>query len=386
MNFLNITDLKNMLENVQDPRAKRGIRHKLSDVILIMLCATLCGYDNSTDIAMFGEEHRDHFDEFFGIKKIPSHDTISRILRMLDFTMLSELFSNFLQLFYPSTYTKYANKTVTHVDGKAVKAAANKCEGQMVTYMLNSYVEGSSISLESMGIGDKENEISMIPEYLDFLGVKNSIITIDAIGCNSTIINDILNRGCNFFLIVKENQKKLLNVINEQITELEKNKHFNDLPSYSTLDKNHGRIEEIKATLIKDTQFIFDSNVKRVFNNIGTICVIDKKTTKKENGEFKQSETRTICITDLTTLTAKEMLEIKLSHWNIEASHRILDVQYREDDSTSRKGNAILNLSLLRKFGMRMHKSSEEFCDKLIKRMFMRNSIHFDHIVKMLSI
>lgn len=121
MNFLNITDLKTMLEGIEDPRAKRGIRYKLSDIILIMLCATLCGYDNSTDIAMFAEEQSENFDKYFDIKKIPSHDTISRIIRMIDFTMLSELFGDFLQIFYPSTYTKYADKTVTHIDGKAVK-------------------------------------------------------------------------------------------------------------------------------------------------------------------------------------------------------------------------------------------------------------------------
>ena len=382
----NIISLKEMLEDIKDPRAKRGIRHRLSDVILIMIFATLCGYDTSTDIEIYGEEHAEDFEKYFGIKKTPSHDTISRILKMIDFTALYELFSSFLQVFYPSTYIKYAGKTVTHIDGKAVKAATKKSEGQNTVYLLNSYVEGETISLKSLEIGDKENEISAIPNYLDFLGIKDSIITIDAIGCNTKIIKSILDHKCNFFLIVKENQKMLLNAINREIELLEKENKFEKLETCSLLNKDHGRIEAMKATIISDTEFIFDSNLNEIFNNIGKICVIDKTTTSKINGESKTTKTRTICITDLTELSVNEMLEIKLSHWNIEASHWILDVQYKEDYSTSRSGNSIVNLSLLRKFGMRMRNSSEEFSKKPIKRMFMRNVSHFENIIEMLCI
>lgn len=115
---------------------------------------------------------------------------------MINFENLAETLSEWLNTYYPEQIIKYNGKKILHIDGKAIKAATKKSEGESLVYLMNSMYEGGSISLYTEKIGDKENEITFIPKYLKQFDLKDTIVTIDAISFNKTVIDYIVkNKG-----------------------------------------------------------------------------------------------------------------------------------------------------------------------------------------------
>lgn len=357
--------LMEYLNKIDDSRKDKGKRYKLKDLILLTLYVSLSGQFTSIDIVDFVEDTFDYFHELIGLKSVPSHDTFSRIMRLIDYNQLANVLSEWLSQCYPELKLKINNKEVLHIDGKAIKAAAKKSDGEKPIYLFNAMYEGGSISLETIQIGDKENEISSIKQILDLFNIQDTIVTIDAIGCNNTVINEIVARKGSYLIPVKDNAKKLKNAIEEEVVRLRTTSLNNDKTKclYDILDKtvyqtsSHGREEIYKATLLTDTAFIYEKfGTSSFYGTIGRIMVIEKETKYKDQGKEIVDKTITYSITDLESINVKDLLRVKLSHWNIEAQHWLLDVQLNEDRYTARKENAIVNGSILKRFCMRIKK------------------------------
>jgi predicted transposase YbfD/YdcC len=367
-------DLMAILEMVPDPRHKRGIRYKLSDLLLMLVYAALCGHSEGSEIAYYVELRIEYFKELIGLKKVPSHDTFSRIIQMVDFKAFSEMLGEWLWTYYPDICKRYGEYRVLHADGKAIKGAAAKSDGESPVYMMNAMYEGESIGLKLTRIGEKENEISALPGFLKMFNLEKTIVTIDAIGCNSTVIRAIEEGGGKYVLPVKENQKKLLRVINAEIERIEKEGRYKDLPKAESLGKAHGRMEKIGATLIEDTTFVYrEMGEKSCFSTVSKVLVVDKESQRKEKGEEKTTHTRRIMITDLEEITVNELLKIHQSHWNVEMQHWLLDVQLDEDRKTARKGNAATNAAILRRLCLAVRAQDPELSEKPMKRFLMAN-------------
>lgn len=367
-------DLIAILEMVPDPRHKRGIRYKLSDLLLMLVYAALSGHSEGSEVAYYVELRFDYFRELIGLERVPSHDTFSRIIQMIDFKALAEMLGEWLWTYYPDICKRYGEYRVLHADGKAIKGATAKAEGEKPVYMMNAMYEGESIGLKIAKIGEKENEISALPGFLRMFNLEKTIVTIDAIGCNSTVIRAIEEGGGKYVLPVKENQKTLLAVINGEIKRLEENGKFAKLPKAESLTKEHGRLEKVEATLIEDTAFIYETmGEKSCFSTVSKVLVVDKESQRKENGEEKKTRTRKIMITDLEGITVNEMFKIQQSHWNVEMQHWLLDVQLDEDRKTARKGNAATNAAILRRLCLAVRAQDPELSDKPLKRFLMAN-------------
>ena len=373
-----------ILKQVEDPRHKRGVRYSFSDLLLMCIYAVLAGRSEASEIAFYTELNLDYFKALLGIEKAPSHDTFSRLMRMVNFESLSVSLWQWLSEMYPDLCQKYNEKKVLHIDGKAVRAASEKGNGEGPRYLLNAMYEGESIGLKLKEVGEKENEISCLPSYLELFDLKDTIVTIDAIGCNQTVLNKITESGGDYVVPVKENQKKLLKAIEEKIEELKTSGEYEKLDSTEQLTKEHGRIEKIKATLITDTSFIYERlKMKSFYGSIARIGVIEKEILRKQNGEEAKSKTRQIMITSLEAISIENLLKIKRAHWNIEMQHWLLDVQLNEDQKTARKNNAMINGSVLRRFCMMMKKHDESYAEKPMKRFLMANE-HDIHRVEQL--
>ena len=376
-----------ILTKINDPRDKRGIRYKLSDLILLLIYGILAGMDDASSVEYYIEEHFDYFKELIDLKTIPSHDTFSRVLRMIDFDNLSKNLSEWLNKYYPEQIKLFEGKKVLHIDGKAVKAASAKSEGEKPVYLMNSMYEGGSISLFTNKIGEKENEISFIPKYLEQFNLEDTIVTIDAIGCNKTTIDYIRKKKANFVLPVKENQKFLYEAIKKEVERLKENNEYDKLDKAEKLVKDHGRIESYSSTMITNTKFLYDEyKNKSFYGQIARIGIIEKLTSEKEDGDCVEKKTVSYVITDLETISIENLQNIKLSHWGIEAQHWLLDVQLNEDRLTARKDNAIVNASILKRFCMRIKKQSTEFNDKPLRRMLISGCGHPEKISKILFV
>ena len=351
MNETTVLDLKAYVNNIEDPRNNKGKIYTLEQLLICLIYGIACGYDNASDIEDFVDANFKYFNQNFGLRSVPSHDTFSRVLRMIDVKNLASGLSNFLSEKYPEKYKQYGGKKVLHIDGKEIKASTNKCGGQDTVYFMNSRYEGHTISLYTEKIDDKTNEITAIPKFLDNFNLEECIVTIDAIGCNSTVLSIILANKGSFLVPVKENQKILYKAILNEVEKLIASGKIKELDQASLTRKNHGRIEEKNAYLLRDTEFIFkDEKMPKIFRKIGTILYIENIVETKIKNEWCRTENKTFAITNLTNLSCENLLEIKTSHWSIESSHWLLDVQFNEDRHTARKDNAASNFSVLRRF------------------------------------
>ena len=377
--------LYNMLSEISDPRKQRGVRYKFSDLMFMAIHGILCGYCCGVDISYFVELNLDYFKKLLGINSVPSHDTFSRIIRMTDFDALSNVLREWLNAHYPEIYKLYNGERVLHIDGKSVRAATAKSKGQNPVYMLNAMYEGSSLSLYTRQIGDKENECGQIVNFLSNLDIENTIVTIDAAGTTEPILNYISDRGGHYLVPVKTNQKNLYAAIEKHVNELEETGKFDDLDNTSFEHKAHGRTECVKTTMITDTSFIFEQlGLESFFGTIARVGVMDKTVTQRKDGEIQTTSKRTYLITNLEEMSVENMQTIKLSHWNIEMQHWVLDVQLNEDRDTSRKENAIKNNTVLKRFCMNIKNRVEKYRNLTITKFCMTNMHSIEKLTELL--
>lgn len=384
-----IISLHEILTTIPDPRKERGIRYKYEDLILLIIYSVLSGFQTGTDIEYFVEENFDYFKDLIGINRVPSHDTFSRILCITNFDYLASTLSSWLVKYYPEQYKKYQEMKVLHIDGKACRAASEKSKGEKPIYLLNSMYEGGTISVYSKKVNEKSNELGELPGFLSRFNLENTIVTIDAIGTNESVINTIIEKKGNYLLQVKDNQAKLKDTIKNEVAKLEKEGKFETLDSSSIVNTKHGRCEKIKTTILPSTKFLFEKlGLKSFYATIARVVVFDKTTEKMVDGKLNIQTNRAYLITNMENISVQTVQDIKLSHWNIEAQHWILDVQLNEDASTARRGYATENLSAIRKFCLWMKKQDPEIDQKKVsvKRFQFSNYKNIEKISKLLFI
>ena len=380
-------NLREALSSIPDPRKERGVRYKYCDLILLIIYAILSGFSTGVDIEFYVEENFEYFQKMIGLKNVPSHDTFSRIIRITNFDNLASVLSTWLVKYYPETYKKYQEKKVLHFDGKAIRAASEKSKGEEPIYLLNAMYEGGSISVYSKRVGEKTNEIGELPTFLNQFNLEETIVTTDAISTNENIIKAIIDKKGHYLLQVKDNQSNLKIEIEKEIENLKLKNEYEKLETAQLELTGHGRYEIIKTTLIKNTQFIFEKlGLKSFCGTIAHVAVFDKTTEKLVDGHNQTTNTRALLITNLEGLSAESIQSIKLSHWNIEAQHWILDVQLNEDLNTARRDNSIENASAIKKFCLLIKKQDKEIDQSKInvKRFAYKNAMNIERITKLL--
>lgn len=378
-------ELIEILEEVPDPRCTRGVRYRFSHLLLMCIYAVLAGHSAAVEIAYYAELNLDYFRELLNIEKVPSHDTFSRVLRYTDFEALSRTLGKWLKENFREVYEKYQDKKALHIDGKAARGGSEKSKGEKPVYHLNAMYEGGTIGVEIKRVGEKENEISGLPDYLKQFDLTDTIVTMDAMGCNQTVIKAIRDGGGNYVLPVKENQKKLFGTVKEEIEKMEEKGIWDKLERTEVLQKGHGRIEKIVFRLLSDTGFVYEKlGLKSFYGTIARIGIMDKTVEVMKEGEEVKTKNRSIFITDVENITVEAMQRIRAGHWNIEMQHWLLDIQLREDQQTARRDDAVTNGSILRRFCMAVKKQDAELSEKPMKRFLMANEHDPNRIEKLL--
>ena len=378
-------ELMKILEDVPDPRCTRGVRYRFSHLLLMCVYAVLAGHSAAMEIAYYAELNFDYFKKLLKIDKVPSHDTFSRVLRHTDFKALSGSLGEWLRENFTEVYERYQDKKALHIDGKAARGGSEKSKGEKPVYHLNAMYEGGTIGVEIRRVGEKENEISGLPDYLKQFDLKDTIVTMDAMGCNQTVIKAIRKGGGNYVLPVKENQKKLWGAVNEEIGKIIEKGMWGELERTEVLQKGHGRIEKIVFRMLADTGFVYEKlGLKSFYGTIARIGVMDKTVEMMKEGEEVKTKSRSIFITDVENITVEAMQKIRAAHWNIEMQHWLLDIQLREDQQTARRDDAVTNGSILRRFCMAIKKQDGELSEKPMKRFLMANEHDPNRIEKLL--
>lgn len=361
--------------DIEEPREEKGRRHNLQDIIVIAICAIMCGADGFKGMQVFGEARKEWLNTFLELKHgIPSEDTFGRVFSMID----SEKFRNcFVR--WTSSITDLIEGEVVSIDGKTACNSHDKENNKEAIHLVSAWANSAKLVLAQEKTEDKSNEIKAIPKILELLHLEDCIITIDAMGCQETIVEEIRNKNADYVLALKKNHKNFYEDV-KCLFELEGKNEYNDISydHYETVNKDHGRIERRNYYVTSEID-----NLPHKLNWKGLKSVGMVESERIVDGE--KSVERRFYITSLEE-DAKQFGEAVREHWGVEnCLHWTLDVTFKEDNSRVRKDNAAENLALLRKVALNaLQQEDSHHGGKQSKRY--KAALDTDYLLKLLSI
>ena len=356
-------------KRLKDPRVDRTKQHSLMDIIVITVCATICGADGWVGIELIGIEKYAWFKTFLDLPNgIPSHDTFRRVMAALDPAQFKNCFLSFI-----NSIREITQGEVIPIDGKTLRRSFDKQGGKSAIHMVSAWAGKNGLVLGAVKVDDKSNEITAIPELLNLIAINGCIVTIDAMGCQKEIAKKIVEGQGDYVLAVKGNNKNLyedLQLFFKDSVE-EKTK---DIDYYETFDCDHGRLDRRKYWITSNIEWLDGKDRWKGLKSIGMSI------TESTKGEVTTSEARFY----ISTLDADAKIfgNSVRSHWGIETSlHGILDVTFREDDCRIRKGNAPENLATVRHLALSLLKQETSYKRGMaIKRL--KAAMNTDYLVK----
>ena len=334
--------LTEAFSGVVDPRTGPARRHDLTEMILMALCAVLCGADTWVDVAEWAEDNEAWLKRYLVLEHgTPSHDTFGRVFRLLDAKVFEACFRDWI------SGLAGVVAGVVAIDGKT--ACGSRDGHNTALHTISAYATASGLCLGQEHTRGKGNEIPAIKALLDTLALKGCIVTLDAIGCQTEIAQKILDRGGDYLLAVKDNQKDLADALREFFAEGE-TWGFGSLTisHYQSLEKDHGRIETRQAMWVNDLSWL-DKKLRDHWPKLAGIGMIERQ--REINGTV--SIERAYYIGSQGITSAESFAQAARDHWGIENSlHWVLDITFREDDCRVRKDQAPHNFAALRKFAL----------------------------------
>lgn len=325
--------------SIHDPRIDRAKKHNLVDIIMITLCATICGMQGWEEIEIFAEKREEWFKGFLPLPNgIPSHDTMYRVFSRIN---PKELNKALIQ--WTSGLNHSVEGKVVAIDGKTLRRSFDSATGKSALHVVSAWVEDNGLVLGQVAAEGKGHEITQIPELLRLLELKNAIVTIDAIGCQKEITRIIREENkADYVIALKKNQPSLYNEVKHFFNVAEQSGAFSS-DSFETVEKGHGRIEQRLCISLDVTNYL--DHVSDGFKDLKTVVKIHS--IRDTNG--KHEEQTRYFISSLPC-DARQLAHAVRTHWGIENSlHWRLDVTFREDDSRIRKDHAPENMSIMRR-------------------------------------
>ena len=334
---------------VEDPRMERCKRHLLLDILVIGICAVICGADDWVALEKFGKAKRKWFSSFLELPNgIPSHDTFQRVFARLGPQSFQQCFLDWIDSIREKTYGE-----IIAIDGKTLRNSYDRGGKKGAIHMVSAWATANHLVLGQWKVADKSNEITAIPELLRVLEIAGCIVTIDAMGCQRDIAELIIEKEGDYLLALKGNQGTLLEDVQLYFTEAQKI-GFKGVPyEYcETVDNDHGRLETRRYYTITALGGLRNRDHWKGWNMIGMI-----EATRELNGKVSQ-ETRYY----IGSIRGQASLFARAArgHWGIENGvHWVLDIAFREDHSRVRKGNGPQNLAVLRHIALNLLKQEK---------------------------
>ena len=323
---------------LKDPRIEGKTRHLLIDIVVISICGVIAGATGWEQIEILGKAKRKWFSTFLELPNgIPSHDTFRRVLSRINSKIFQECFVSWMQ-----SVAEVFEGDVIPIDGKTLRRSHDSRSGKAAIHMVSAWASDNRLVLGQVKTNEKSNEITAIPELLRLLEIKGCIVTIDAMGCQKKITDQIIEQGGDYVLGLKGNQSSLLEAVENVFSQADGETLNNSdrFDFHQTENKGHGR-HEVRSHF---TTSACDLPMVSQWRGLKTIGIV---ISEREEDEKKSTECR-YYISSLENNAALFAKAVR-SHWGIENSlHYVLDVAFREDECRIRKGDGPENFAVLR--------------------------------------
>ena len=329
---------------IEDPRANNS-QHLLVEIILMAVCAAICGANNWVEVEFFGRAKQDWLGKFLKLPSgIPSHDTFGRVFRLIKGDQFQNCFVKWMK-----KASELTAGQVVPLDGKKLRRSHDKSKGQAAIHMVSAWATANRLVLGQVKVDDKSNEITAIPELLRVLELAGCIVTLDAMGCQTAIAAQIVAKEADYVLAVKDNQANLHQDIQELFAYAAETA-FVDCDYAKTVCKGHGRLEIRECWTISAEDYLLYLRHRAAWVGLQSIVMLKAE---RRVGLEQTIETRYF-ISSLPG-QAHQLLNAVRQHWGIENGlHWKLDLAFREDESRVRKGHGAQNLAIVRHIALNL--------------------------------
>jgi predicted transposase YbfD/YdcC len=342
MNWLSVC-----FAEVGDPRTGNAVRHDLLEVLSIALTAAICGAETCVDFADFAVDREALFRSFLKLENgLPSHDTFSRLFRLIDPARFSTCFGRFVERLGDR------GQGVLAIDGKTLRRSFDKAAGGSPLHVVSAFACERRLVIGQASVGEGANEITAARDLLELLDLTGMLVTGDAIHCQTQTAKLITQRGGDWLFALKDNRPAMRAAVAA---------FFDDpqeaLDEHATTDADHGRIEVRTHRVAHDVGWLFSDRRyagEPVLPGLATIAMVDAVVTC----EGRTSTSRRFYVSS-AKLTAQAFAHAVRAHWRIENSlHWVLDTAFDEDRARNRKDHGPENLAILRKLALNVLQSS----------------------------
>jgi predicted transposase YbfD/YdcC len=334
-----------------DPRVRGRTRHLLVDIIVMAICGVIANCDGWRDIALFAQKRESWFRRFLKLPNgIPSHDTFERVFNQLNPRSFQACFMSWVKEMSALVGLRHIA-----IDGKALRHSCNSQAGFGMLHSVSAWATEQHLSLGQVMTDAKSNEITAIPKLLELLDLHGALVTIDAMGCQKAIAQQIVEQGGNYVLTVKENQGRLLADIQATVEKaLDDALPADVVQQHTEVDTGHGRREERSYLVIHDVTGIRDRDNWKQLTTVG-MCY-HERTVKG------QTSTEVRYFIGSRQLRARTYGKVLRGHWGIENHcHWQLDINFAEDKSTIYKRNGGENFAAMRRIALSLLKRNQRY-------------------------
>lgn len=340
--FSEVESLSAVFDQINDPRINRTKLYPLSEVLFLGLAAIVSGIEGWRHIEEFGNDRIELLRRYFPYKEgIPCFQTIARIFSIIPSSNFEQIFTRFMKW----ATTSNEGEQIA-LDGKTLRRSFDKASGKESLHILNAWAVTRGICLAQMEVGEKTNEITVVPKILNQLDIKGAVVTVDALNSQKEIAAKIVEMKGDYIMPIKGNQGLLEKSI-EEFLNLELLDQQPTYQHFQSIEKGHGRIETRDIYCVKNVSILHN---QEQWEKLNTVCKVVSTVFR----DSRETQTTRYFISSLPP-DAEKIGKFIRSHWAIENNlHWVLDVAFDEDQSRKRKDHAPRNFSLLRKIAINL--------------------------------
>lgn len=343
---------------LDDPRQAWKVVYPLPEILLLILSATIASAEDFVEIEEWGEEHLDFLRTFLPYENgIPSHDALNDLVNALDPELFKACFTSWVETLRDD------DPEIIAIDGKTSRRTHNRAKGREPLHLVSAWAARQRLVLGQQATFEKSNEIKAIPLLLERLMLKGALVTIDAMGTQIEIAQQIIDGGGDYCLALKANRP----VLHADVERFFAEPGVDEVSTFTTTDGDHGRIEERRHVVCHDVEWLFSDRRYADEPRFPGLAMIGMVESRVERGGTIAHERRYYLAS--ARLDAATFARAVRAHWGVENRlHWVLDVVFHDDLARLRTGHGPENMAIVRHIGMNLLRSTKATASLKVRR------------------